>query len=117
MKFKIESLNVARESSGDRRGEPYRYRTKMYIWPKGESILENLHGRHNRPADIWKKEVIPAILEKLQAEYPEAFNDVENVKWGWRQKCGCTCSCSPGFVSDKETSGMWVISATVSASE
>lgn len=112
MKFKITHLEARTETWSDRKNEPYKLNNKLYIWPANETIVENLFNRRNRPANIWKKEVIPAIMEKLSEKYPHIFKDVQGEKWGWRQKCGCSmCPCSPGFVS--RSFGQHYISAEI----
>jgi hypothetical protein len=111
MKFEIIELNARPESYHSRKGEPHRYKDKMYIWPQGESVLENLFNRHDRPTKIWKEEIIPAILEKIRIEHPSVYEYVKDEKWGWRQRCGCSCPCSPGFVGTKDN--CYSISATV----
>ena len=64
---------------------------RLYIWPKGESVLENLfEGRHNRPVSFYRKEILPTI-RKL-------FNIDRNTAINWSQKAGCSCPCSPGFI-------------------
>lgn len=66
--------------------------TRVYIWPKGESILENLANRHDRPHDAWAHEVMPSVYGKLGL-------DTNVFKMKWNTKAGCTmCPCSPGFV-------------------
>lgn len=112
MNFKITHLEARTESWSDRKNEPYKLNNKLYIWPAGETVVEQLFNRRNRPADIWKKKVIPAIMDKLSAKYPEVYNAVKGEKWGWRQKCGCRmCPCSPGFISSNM--GQYYISAEV----
>lgn len=116
MNFQITNLNAKWESYHSRRGEPYRHKNKLYIWPEGETVMENLFNRHNRPAKVWKESVIPAVLQKLAEQFPEIYEKVKNNKWGWRRKCGCSmCPCSPGFVSDGENK--YTISASVKFSD
>lgn len=65
-------------------------RPRIYITPEGETIRENfLHGRHNRPYTLYKKEVLPQLFRKLGLN-PETVS--------WSQKAGCSCPCSPGFI-------------------
>jgi hypothetical protein len=110
MKFEITSLKFKYEPTRDRRNEPYRYKNKLYIWPEGESIMENLFSRHDRPSKVWKEEIIPAVLDQIREEDEKVYNIMKEDKWGWRQKCGCSCPCSPGFVGGE---GNYYISATV----
>lgn len=111
MKFEIASLRAEYESYRSRKNEPFKAANKMYIWPEGESVLNNLYNRHDRPAKIWKEVLIPAILEKLKESDPNIYEAVKDEKWGWRQKCGCSCPCSPGFVGAK--GGQYSISANI----
>lgn len=111
MNFEITQLVAEYEPYWSRKGEPYKSSNKLYIWPQGETIMENLYTRHDRPSKVWKEIVIPAVMEKLSKENPEVFDSVKDEKWGWRQKCGCSCPCSPGFVGTK--GGQFYISATV----
>lgn len=111
MKFEITSLKAQYEPYYTRKGEPYKGSNKLYIWPEGESVMENLYNRHDRPSKVWKLDLIPAILEKLSKEYPEIYIDVRDEEWGWRQRCGCKCPCSPGFVGKK--GGQYYISAEI----
>ena len=115
MKFEIINLKAGYESWTERRNEPYRYANKLYIWLEGESVLENLYNRRNRPVDTWKKEIIPALMSKLAEVNPEIYDRVKDEKWGWRQKCGCSCPCSPGFIGVRN--GQYCISATVKFTE
>lgn len=112
MKFKITHLEARTETWSDRKNEPYKLNNKLYIWPSGETVVDQLFNRRNRPADVWKREVIPAVMEKLSKEYPEIFKAVQGESWGWRQKCGCRmCPCSPGFIS--QGAGQYYIAAEV----
>lgn len=64
-------------------------KSRIYIWPEGETLLQNLENRRNRPVGEWKRKVIPEILR--QAGLPA------DTKVSFSQKCGCRCGCSPGF--------------------
>ena len=66
--------------------------TRIYIWPQGESVLQNLENRRQRPYTTYKKEVIPAVLEKMGMP--------ADTKLRWSQYAGCSCPCSPGFIVD-----------------
>lgn len=73
-----------------RRDVTERYaKTRIYVFPKGETILENLENRNQRPYNVYRKEVIPAVLEHL---------GTPGAKVAWSQYAGCSCPCSPGFV-------------------
>lgn len=58
------------------------------VFPDGESIIDNLLDRHDRPWHIWKPMVEKALREM----------GVEFEKLAWRQRYYCECPCSPGFV-------------------
>lgn len=62
-------------------------KARIYIFHKGETILDNLVERHHRPYDVYKKEILPAILGLIGAQ-----------KASWSQDAGCSCGCSPGFI-------------------
>ena len=65
---------------------------RIYVHPKGETILENLFiGRHNRPYKMYRELILPTVLEELGWD--------TDTKLRWSQKAGCTmCPCSPGFI-------------------
>lgn len=65
-----------------------RSKTRVFVWPKGETIMENLHLRRSRPY----KQMKPFALKAA-----EAFG-VRADSIGWSQNAGCPCGCSPGFV-------------------
>lgn len=99
MKFEIKSVEVSVRYGREKGHSPYPYASKMYIYPENETVIENLISRRQRPVLTYKKEVIPAVLEKIKAEFPDYSISADPKKWGWRQKCGCSCPCSPGFIN------------------
>ncbi len=95
--MKIKSFSIQKEYN--RTNEPHKYKNKMYIYPSGETLLENLENRRSRPYQVYKKEVIPMVMEQLKKKYPDFYEELKDTKWSWNQKCGCSmCPCSPGFV-------------------
>ena len=70
-------------------------KTRVYVFPKGESLYENLMNRRTRPHTVYRKEVLPAVFR--------AMGLPENTRARWSRYAGCSCPCSPGFVL--ETSG------------
>jgi hypothetical protein len=70
----------------------YSKQTRIYVWPQGETIMENLMNRKQREHTVYKKEVIPGVLE--------AMGLPADTKVRWSQYAGCSCPCSPGFVVD-----------------
>ena len=63
-------------------------KTVAYVRPRGESIMENLVNRHNRPHELWK----PMVEMELRAR------GVNFERLTWSQYAGCSCPCSPGFI-------------------
>lgn len=68
--------------------------TRVYVWPEGETIMQNLMNRKGRPYTLYRKEVIPAVLAKLGLP--------SGTKVRWSQYAGCSCPCSPGFIIDTD---------------
>ena len=69
---------------------------RIYIYPKGESILDNFFvGRHNRPYKMYRERILPTVFEKLNWD--------PKTKVRWSQYAGCSCPCSPGFVVTQPT--------------
>ena len=68
--------------------------TRVYVWPKGETILENLANRHTRPYNEFRK-LLTTILTNA------GFSCLDAAGAHWSQKAGCACGCSPGFVLSK----------------
>ena len=96
--MKIKKIDV--RPVNRRSGEPFLSNPKIYIFIENETILENLENRRNRPANVYKKEVLPQVMAKLQNSNPEIYNKLKSSRIGWRQSCGCSmCPCSPGFVA------------------
>ena len=61
---------------------------RAYIFQEGESILENLANRRNRPVKLYRAYLEHALMVVGQ---PDATAY-------WNQKAGCNCGCSPGFI-------------------
>lgn len=71
--------------------------TRVYVWTEGETIIENLQNRRQRPHTIYKKELIPVVLWRMGLP--------ADTKVRWSQKAGCGCGCSPGFIIDGDWGG------------
>ena len=65
-------------------------KSRVYVWPGKESIMDNLVNRRSRPYTTWRKEVIPSVLKELGLP--------TDTKVKWSQYAGCSCPCSPGFI-------------------
>lgn len=73
-------------------------KNRMFIFPDGETIMDNLINRHSRPHQIYKKEVIPLVMKELKKKFPDTYKKVKDNTWKWSQYAGCSCGCSPGFI-------------------
>lgn len=106
----------------DRTGEPKHHSIKMYIFVQDKSIvIENLVHSRSRPYNIYKRYVIPEVLDfinttpekidlrglssfpsSLQSPLTNWYEILKDVKWSWNKNCGCSsCSCSPGFIGSE----------------
>lgn len=65
-------------------------RTRIYVHPERETVLENLENRRNRPWQEWRKSAVPVALAALGLP--------SDTRVSWSQKAGCSCGCSPGFI-------------------
>jgi hypothetical protein len=66
-------------------------KSRIYFWPTGESILDNLTNRRSRPYELYR-ELIPQVFDQLGLQFTPA------LKARWSQRAGCSCPCSPGFI-------------------
>lgn len=67
-------------------------KSRIYCWPEGESVIENLINRRSRPLKEFRKVAIDGL--KTIGANPDSLT----LKWS--QKAGCPCGCSPGFIVD-----------------
>ena len=65
-------------------------KTRIYVSPEGENIMENIMNRRQRPHTFYRKEVLPKLFSQLGWS--------ANTKVKWSQFAGCSCPCSPGFI-------------------
>lgn len=88
MELKIDTVNfVPRNPKNcDRRG--WNAALRVYVHPKGETVLDNLCNRHSRPIRAFKALAVEALKSEGIA--------FESVRWS--QKAGCGCGCSPGVI-------------------
>jgi len=90
--------------AGNKSTHNFKWDHHLYIYFEGESIIDQFHNRRNRPYQMYKKEVIPTVLNYMEQHYPEVFEVVKSTKWHWSQKCGCKlCPCTPGFHGQTNT--------------
>lgn len=104
MFIKEITLRPKTGSSSKSNASSFYHRPRIYVWPEGETIMENLQNRRGRPYNVYKKEVLPALFRVL---------GLRDITVGWSQKAGCTmCPCSPGFIV-KDGNVPWDIHVTV----
>ena len=89
MYIKEVTLRPKSGSSSKRNATDFYHRPRIYVHLDGETILENLENRTERPYTVFKTEVLPPLFRLL---------GLRNVKAGWSQRAGCSCPCSPGFI-------------------
>lgn len=66
-------------------------KVRVYIDVHGENVFDNIVNRTSRPYQLYKREVMPRVLEELGLP--------ADTKFRWDKHCGCRmCPCSPGFV-------------------
>lgn len=85
-------LKVAKIDTRDAEVKKFSYKSKIYIWPEGESLLDNLINRDSRPLKAYR-----AVMEKALDSLGISRDGLE-IKWS--RKAGCGCGCSPGFIVD-----------------
>jgi len=91
----IKASNIEICERGNVTWREYSKQTRIYVWPKGETIMQNLMNRKQREHTVYKKEVIPGVLE--------AMGLPADTKVRWSQYAGCSCPCSPGFIVDGDS--------------
>lgn len=75
----------------DRDWRDYAKKPRVYVWPQGETILQNLQERKNRPIRLFRDLAVKALAE----------HNITATKMRWSQYAGCTCPCSPGFILEQ----------------
>lgn len=89
---------------------PYQWdgqRTKgrVYVQLTGETILENLDNRHARPIKQYREFAKQALADL----------GIADTTLHWSQRAGCSCPCSPGFISDSPELERRTVVVTISA--
>ena len=80
---------VGRSRTSQREMERY---TRIFVWVQNESIGENLVNRQFRPYQEWRRLLVEHVVTPI---------GMAGVKLRWDRHCGCSCPCSPGFVTDR----------------
>ena len=95
---------TARRRTYERGRRSYRAgHTRLYFFPQGESVMDNLRNRRTRPHNVYRT-FIPAALDLLraksntEADYKMVEAWMKPEKISWSQRAGCSCPCSPGFI-------------------
>lgn len=75
----------------------YNKAARCHFFPVGESVIENMLNRYNRPKELYRQ-YIPQVIQavKDRCKLPVA----PELTFRWSQKAGCSCGCSPGFIVD-----------------
>jgi hypothetical protein len=66
----------------------------IYFFQQGETILDNLENRRNRPVKVYRQ-VLDAVMEACDMKF---VGPKDHYDCGWSQKAGCNCGCSPAFI-------------------
>jgi hypothetical protein len=89
-------MNIKILKVDSREAELYGRKTKIYIFIKNETLIQNLLERHSRPNKEYKKQIIPTLIK-------DGILPSDAIVT-WSQKAGCSCGCSPGFIVKNDTS-------------
>ena len=68
----------------------FKYKPKIYIWPEGETLLDNIMNRNSRPIKAYRK-AMESALDSMEIDRSKL-----DIKWS--RRAGCGCGCSPGFI-------------------
>ena len=83
MLIKINSIKI-------RKSEFPSSHSRLFLFDGGSTHnLPLLLGADPRPYKIWKKNVVPSVLNKLELTPTDVV---------WSRTAGCSCGCSPGFI-------------------
>lgn len=96
--LKIETVTVNKHEhmQAYRRNAHAHAKARVYFWPKGETIVQNLLERHARPYNEYRK-----LMDEVIARAGlDEWRKLERASWS--QYAGCSCPCSPGFVLEGE---------------
>ena len=82
-------------------GREYSQKTRFYVWPKGETVIEGLFNRRDRPTGLFR-EIAMEAWRKLEPEIKKERSYAKLTGLRWSRKAGCSCGCSPGFIAQGE---------------
>lgn len=69
----------------------YDSKPRVYVSVNGETMLDHLQNRRERPSTLYKRAIGDKALEALGLKEIDA-------QMSWSQKAGCPCGCSPAFI-------------------
>ena len=95
MKIDILEIKVMEAERPKRR--PFMPRTRMHFFPKGETVLDNLFNRHDRPVPEFRA-LVEQVVAQLPPLDPKFGTERRLESHRWSQRAGCSCGCSPGFI-------------------
>lgn len=90
MNLKVAAVHVRPIENRFRGGR--KVKSRIYVWPKGETVLDNMINRRSRP--------IAAFRSMAYRAMSGMGVDVTKLEVKWSLRAGCACGCSPGFVVD-----------------
>jgi len=85
-------VKVTTQFVRQQRGARYAQKTRVYVHPTEETVLENFKNRRSRPLNTYR--------EALRTGLSALGVDLSRVDYKWSQKAGCSCGCSPAFIVD-----------------
>ena len=98
--MKIENIKISPWTYSSERNyrerDGWNTKPRVYFSPSGESILEQLFNRRERP-HLAYRDLMPEVLDKVGLNEKDSNGLIKQVKFRWSQKAGCSCPCSPGF--------------------
>jgi hypothetical protein len=93
MEMKVAAVKINERSWSRNTHKEMRKAPRVYVWPVGESLIDNLINRRSRPIKLFRGLALQGLKE----------SGIEVQKMRWSQYAGCTCPCSPGFILDEYT--------------
>ncbi len=79
-------------------GREYSEKARIYVWPKGESVIEQFFNRRDRPTKEFRKIAMDGLKQlEDQIKKEKSWAKLSGLRWS--RKAGCSCGCSPGFIA------------------
>lgn len=96
--FPVEAKRIERRWHRGQSPREMNRNPRVYVFPKGESVLDNLVLRRSRPVGAFRDVARQAI--KGDPELVPNMPVGQPLELRWSQKAGCRCGCSPGFITN-----------------